>query len=93
MPEELQNHSVEVTFVGQPPARQIAPASGVAAVDVRGSLLSCVVLGSFQPFLDALRGYEVMSLTSIRCRAGSEVVDGLRSTSLEARISRRSSRR
>lgn len=64
MPEELQSHRVEVTFVGRPPARQIARASGVAAVEVRGSLLSCLVLGSFQPFLDALRGYEVISLTS-----------------------------
>lgn len=66
MPEELQSHRVEVTFVGRPPVRQIARASGVTAVEVRGSLLSCLVLGSFQPFLDALRGYEVTSLTSSR---------------------------
>jgi hypothetical protein len=64
MLQELPRHRVEVTFVGRPPDRQIARASGVAEVKVRGSVLSCLVLGSFQPFLDALRGYEVISLTS-----------------------------
>ncbi len=66
MPEELPSYRVEVTFVGRPPARQIARASGVAAVEINDLHLSCVIHGSFQPFLDALRGYEVTTLTSTR---------------------------
>jgi hypothetical protein len=56
---------VEVTFVGSPPTRQIARASGVSEVDVDGHTVRCVVAGSFQPFLEALRGREVIRLTSI----------------------------
>jgi hypothetical protein len=55
---------VEVTFVGAPPARQIERASGVSDVEIDGSVVRCLVAGSFQPFLEALRGHEVMSLTS-----------------------------
>jgi hypothetical protein len=65
MTHELPNHRVEATFVGRPPARQIARASGVSDVEVVGCLLRCVVHGSFQPLLEAVRGYEVISLTSI----------------------------
>jgi hypothetical protein len=65
MTEELPNQRVEVHFVGSPPARQIARASGVSEVEVEGSRLRCVICGSFQPFLEALRGYEVVGLTSI----------------------------
>lgn len=55
---------VEVTFVGSPPARQMERASGVSEVEVAGRMLRCLVSGSFQPFLEALRGHEVVSLTS-----------------------------
>ena len=54
-----------MTFVGTPPARQVARASGVSEVKVDGRQLSCLVSGSFQPFLEALRGSEVITLTSI----------------------------
>jgi hypothetical protein len=64
MTEELPSRRVEVTFVGRPPARQMTRASGVAEVETDGCRLRCLVSGSFQPFLEALRGYEVMSLTS-----------------------------
>jgi len=53
---------VEVTFVGVPPARQIERASGVSEVEVDGQILRCLVCGSFQPFLEALRGHEVVGL-------------------------------
>ena len=56
---------VEVTFVGTPPTRQIERASGVSDVEVDGQLVRCLVCGSFQPFLEAVRGYEVVSLTAI----------------------------
>ena len=65
MTYELPNHRVEATFVGRPPMRQIARASGVTDVEVDGCLLRCVVHGSFQPLLESMRGYEVISLTSI----------------------------
>jgi hypothetical protein len=65
MAGELTVQRVEVVFVGPPPARRVARASGVDAVEVDGRVLRCTVLGSFQPFLEALRGHEVISLKSL----------------------------
>ena len=56
---------VEVIFVGTPPAHQIERASGVSEVEVDDHAIRCLVCGSFQPFLEALRGHEVISLSSI----------------------------
>jgi hypothetical protein len=56
---------VEITFVGTPPTRQIERASGVSEVEVDGRTISCLVCGTFQPFLEAFRGHEVMCLSSI----------------------------
>jgi len=64
MTAELPPQRVEVGFVGPPPARQVARASGVSEVEIDGSVLRCLVRGSFQPFLEALRGYEVTTLQS-----------------------------
>ena len=55
---------VEVSFVGAPPAQQVKRASGVTEVEIDGATLRCLVCGSFQPFLEALRGHEVVSLRS-----------------------------
>ena len=57
---------IEVVFVGAPPARQVERALGVSDVEVVGLVLRCTVCGSFQPFLEALRGHEVLSLRSIQ---------------------------
>jgi hypothetical protein len=65
MVEEPRIHRVEVGFVGTPPSRRVEQASGVSDVAVEGSILRCIVCGSFQPFLEALRGHEVVSLTSM----------------------------
>lgn len=64
MTGELPAQRVVVRFVGVPPARQAERAPGVSDVEVDGPVLRCCVCGSFQPFLEALRGYEVISLTS-----------------------------
>lgn len=64
MAEQAPVQQVEVTFVGAPPVRQMQRASGVSEVEVDGPVLRCVVSGSFQPFLEALRGHEVIHLTS-----------------------------
>jgi hypothetical protein len=64
MTEGLQMQRVEVSFVGAPPTKQIERASGVSEVEIDGSVLRCLVAGSFQPFLEALRGHEVISLES-----------------------------
>ena len=64
MSDELSVQRVEVTFVGVPPAPQIKRASGVSDVQIQGSILRCLVIGRFQPFLEAIRGYEVMNLKS-----------------------------
>ena len=65
MTEGLAIQRVEVTFVGLPPARQVERASGVSAVEVDGATLRCLVAGSFQPFLEALKGHEVIRLLSM----------------------------
>jgi hypothetical protein len=56
---------VEVTFVATPPASGLKRASGVSEVEVDGHTIRCLVRGSVQPFLEALRGHEVLSLSSI----------------------------
>jgi len=64
--ESLALQRVEVRFVGGPPhADRIARVSGVTDVEIDGSVLRCQVHGSFQPFLEALYGYEVVTLTSM----------------------------
>jgi hypothetical protein len=64
MDKDLSTHRVEVSFVGAPPAQRIERAAGVSEVEVDGGVLRCCVQGSFQPFLEALRGHEVISLVS-----------------------------
>ena len=65
MAEELSEKQVEVTFIGAPPVGQVQRAAGVSDVVVDGLVLRCTVYGSFQPFLEALRGHEVVSLRSV----------------------------
>ena len=60
---------VEVTFVGPAPVRSVVRASGVSDVEADGSRLRCVVSGSFQPFLEALRGHEVLRLVTTSAAA------------------------
>jgi len=60
MAEEPPVRRVAVRFVGAAPARQVARAAGVSDVEIDGSILRCVVCGSFQSFLEALRGHEVI---------------------------------
>jgi hypothetical protein len=80
MTQELPNQRVEVLFVGFPPAEQIARASGVSDVEVDGYRVCCLVCGSFQPFLEALRGYEVIALTATsvpsQAERGPDLADG-----------------
>ena len=64
MTEQVSIRHVEVSFVGAAPVRQVERASGVSDVETDGSLLRCLVRGSFQPFLEALRGHEVIGLSS-----------------------------
>jgi hypothetical protein len=45
--------------------RQIERASGVSDAEADGHTIRCLVRGSVQPFLEALRGHEVISLSSI----------------------------
>ena len=56
---------VEVSFVGAAPVQRVERASGVSEVEVHGRVLRCTVNGSFQPFLEALRGHEVINFRSI----------------------------
>ena len=65
MSTEPPTQRVEVTCLGTPPARQIERASGVTEVSIEGQVVRCLVAGSFQPFLEALRGYEVTALQAM----------------------------
>lgn len=64
MPEQLPLRRVEVSFVGAAPVQRVKRASGVSEVEAKGPILRCVVCGSFQPFLEALRGHEVIGLSA-----------------------------
>lgn len=64
MTEQVLVQRVEVTFVGPPPAERVERATGVSDVEVDGLVVRCTVSGSFQPFLEALRGHEVINLWS-----------------------------
>src|SRR5205823_8951685 len=75
MTEEPPVQRVEVSFVGTPPLLQVKRASGVSEVEVNGAILRCLVCGSFQPFLEALRGHEVISLKSTSTRGEGEHAD------------------
>jgi ABC-2 type transport system ATP-binding protein len=69
MPDEPPTRRVEVSFTDAAPARRVARAAGVSEVEVEGPVLRCLVRGSFQPFLEALRGSEVIGLTSALAEA------------------------
>ena len=64
MPDAPPVRRVEVSFIGPAPARQVERASGVSEVEIDGSVLRCLVRGSFQSFLEALRGHEVVDFNS-----------------------------
>jgi hypothetical protein len=71
MAAELPVRRVEVSFVGVAPTRQVRRAAGVSDVETDGSTLRCLVSGSFQPFLEALRGHEVVRFDSAPPPAGT----------------------
>lgn len=54
-----------MTFVGKPPIERVRRAAGVSDVQTSGVSLLCSVQGSFQPFLEALRGHEVTDLLTL----------------------------
>jgi hypothetical protein len=62
MTQEPQTLRVEVRCVGHPPADRVRRACGISDVEVDGQVLRCRVTGSFQPFLEALQGHEVINL-------------------------------
>ncbi|GAA1755534.1 hypothetical protein GCM10009767_13590 [Kocuria aegyptia] len=65
MNQKVVTSRVEVHLTRTPPATRLARAAGVSEVNVSGTVLTCVVSGSFQPLLEALQGYEVVRLWSV----------------------------
>jgi hypothetical protein len=72
MTRELPRQRVAVSFVGAAPVQRIARATGVSEVRIDGDVVRCLVSGSFQPFLEALRGHEVVSLESTPAQPSEE---------------------
>ena len=72
MPEEFEIQQVQVEFVGAPPADRITRAPGVSGVEVDGRIVRCLVEGSFQPFLEALLGHEVLTLKTTSVAEGQD---------------------
>jgi hypothetical protein len=64
MTEVLTIRRVEVRFVDRPPTGVMERTRGVSDIETEGLVLRCLVCGSFQPFLEALRGHEVVTLES-----------------------------
>jgi hypothetical protein len=64
MNEDNPAWRVRVGVVGRPPVDRIERAAGVSEVDVHGQVVRCRIDGSFQPFLEALLGCEVLTLQS-----------------------------
>ncbi|MFY1670398.1 hypothetical protein ACN27G_10610 [Plantactinospora sp. WMMB334] len=62
MAAQFPVHRVEISFVGAPPVARIERASGVSAVEREGPIVRCLVAGSFQSFIEAIRGHEVLTL-------------------------------
>ena len=67
-----QRHRVAVNFVGNPPAERLARASEVSQAEIDGSVVRRLVCGTFQSFLEALRGHEVVSLEATPDRPAPE---------------------
>ena len=76
MTQNVPMRRVEVSFVGSPPVQHVQRASGVSDVETDGQILRCLVSGSFQPFLEALHGYEVDSLTATAERRAAPHPEG-----------------
>ena len=76
MPEQLPVQRIEVSFVGTPSVTQIERVSGVSHVERDGAIVRCLVTGCFQPFLEALRGHEVITLQSAPAVAASTRIGG-----------------
>jgi hypothetical protein len=79
MREEQPAKRVEVHFTGPAPARRVECAQGVSEVKADGPILRCLVRGSFQPLLDAVRGYEVVDLHAVSIEPDPEAAPRMES--------------
>jgi hypothetical protein len=71
MNDEPSTCHVEAHLTTTPPVTRLLRAAGVSEVVVSGTVLTCLVSGSFQPLLECLRGYEVVRLWSTAADASA----------------------
>jgi hypothetical protein len=64
MNEKAVISRIEIHLTRTPPATRLARTAGVSEVNVSGTVLTCLVSGSFQPLLESLQGYEVLLMRS-----------------------------
>jgi ABC-2 type transport system ATP-binding protein len=61
---EIRFHQVEIQFAGTVPVEAVKRAAGVDRVEVKDSRLHCIVRGSFEPLMQALRDSHVINFVS-----------------------------
>ncbi len=61
---DIRFHQVEIQFAGPVPVAAIRGAPGVDRVEVKDRQVRCIVRGSFEPLMAALRDSRVLNLTS-----------------------------
>jgi ABC-2 type transport system ATP-binding protein len=61
---EIRFHQVEIQFAGTVPVEAIKRAAGVDRVEVKDGRLHCIVRGSFEPLMQALRDSHVINFVS-----------------------------
>ncbi len=61
---EIRFHQVEIQFGGTVPVEAIKRAAGVDRVEVNHSRLRCIVRGSFEPLMQAVRDSHVINFAS-----------------------------
>jgi len=66
---------VEISLVGVPPAQRTERASATPRSQWMVQSCAGLVSGNFQPFLEAVPGYEVMSLKSMFTKGEGERAD------------------
>jgi hypothetical protein len=62
MSPQVTGRRAEIVFASTQPASRVARAAGVSAGQRDGAVLRCLVMGSFQPLLEAVHVNEALNI-------------------------------